>query len=110
MNIFEKAAQVLMEGGHCKGELADGEGRHCAMGALHMAEMEKAWSVAPTYYADVAASRAADRLAERGELPPLNNDEFMGFATHPLARWNDAPERTGEDVIMLFKELGAERE
>lgn len=100
MNIFEKAAEVLMKDGHCKDVTLDEDGSRCAIGALMKANN---WEEG---YMD-AASDAAAELYRRGAFVPLAGKTDPSL--HPLAQWNDAPATTGEDVILLFKELSAER-
>lgn len=98
MNIFEKAAEVLMKDGHCKYTTLEEDGSRCAIGALMKANDWQAGYME-------AAARAADKLKERGFVPGRDG---MDPTLHPLAQWNDAPATTGEDVILLFKELGSE--
>lgn len=105
MNIFEKAAQLISEGGHCKRTPKDGTA-YCASGALHAAAGwtggVDSWSYdsKPAYE---AAKKAGRRLYEKGEVAPDFPAPILD-----LVDWNNAPERTGEDVILLFKELAAE--
>ena len=100
-NIFEKAAEVLSERGHCKGSLShtDGHGTtsYCAIGALYEATGEHAHNNSLT---SEAANKAGALVVERfGVTVP------DGAILHPLAYWNDLPETSAEDVILLFKEL-----
>ncbi|GGR51529.1 DUF6197 family protein [Streptomyces roseolus] len=92
MNIFAKAAEVLMEKGHHKGDMRNGKGAVCAIGALCDAAGNSEQAVT-----------LADQAAEY-----LGMARFPSGTLHALARWNDAPERTAEDVILLFKELAVE--
>lgn len=103
-NIFEKAAQVISETGHAKGALRDYEtGAHCAMGALNVADHGAAF-YASSDRVEHLANQAAQMLADRGQLEPYGHKaDYLD-----LIQWNNAPERTGEDVILLFKELAAE--
>lgn len=108
MNIFEKAAEILAEKGHCKHTPQDENGAYCASGALHAAA---GWRQGETLVGDYdshaayeAAKAAGQRLRERGDVPR----QYPGPAFLDLVEWNNAPERTGEDVILLFKELAAE--
>lgn len=105
-NIYEDAARILMEGGHCKG-LLQSDGRHCAMGALNLAGHGDAHYVVDACLTDFgpaweAGSEAGNWLRDRGV------DPYGGVDA--LVQWNNADETTGEDVILLFKELAAEHE
>jgi len=100
-NIFEKAAEVLSEQGHCKGTLSSTDKRgntsYCAIGALYEATGEYRSNNSLT---SEAANKAGALVVERfGVTVP------DGAILHPLAYWNDLPETSAEDVIMLFKEL-----
>jgi hypothetical protein len=94
-NIYAKAADVLVEKGWCQGEKKNDEGNLCAIGALMEVEDDYLES-------KYAMDAAAERLAAGGEASAMRTGLL-----HPLARWNDRPERTAEDVILLFKELAA---
>jgi hypothetical protein len=92
MNASEaalKAAGIMSERGHCKRATADAEGRVCFIGAV----------IAVPGISDGDPLRimvtAEHVLAERG------------IRTTPI-EWNNHPETTGEDVILLLKET-AER-
>lgn len=96
-NIFQKAAEILMEKGHIKGELNTLHG-YCAIGALRAAD--------PAIYPMACEDAMNAMLAKYGYD---DREDIPGdLSLHPLARWNDAPERTVEDVVLLFKELGSE--
>jgi hypothetical protein len=93
MNIFSKAADVLIEGGHCKSKLEAGTA-HCGIGALLVAEYGTVFPGGHEWARpDTAFGKA------RGLLKDLY--------PHGFVDWNNAPERTGEDVVRLFKELAA---
>lgn len=102
MNLFEKAAEILSEGGHCKHKLQEGTA-HCANGALWAAKgwnseaFSNGMTSEDTQEACNAATRAGNLLYERKATDAPG--------TLGLVHWNNAPERTGEDVILLFKEL-----
>lgn len=100
-NIFAKAAEILMTEGHVKGSLKTTEG-FCAIGAL-----QEAWVRSQAFDdMDYARASADAELRLEATRPAEIPTEYSGLA--PLARWNDAPERSAEDVILLFKEMAAE--
>jgi hypothetical protein len=87
-DILRRAAELLGERGWCQGEIEDGDGRMCAVGAIRRAASEvmhtrHSWS----------ESVALNRL--RGQVRTRE--------MHSIPRWNDAPERTAEDVILAMK-------
>lgn len=89
--IYSKAADYLMEHGwrqHAKGEHG---GPRCALGALFSASGMTDLSVAQSDETCHAYVEAVRQLTEHvdGNVPA----------------WNNAPERTAEDVILAFKEL-----
>ena len=96
----EKTAEYISEHGHTKGSYEDPvTGAVCALGAMQkvnaMTEKVNAMTEA---YADYHAScfkHVAIKLMQR-----------IGHGYIPS--WNDAPERTAEDVILEFKHVAAE--
>lgn len=107
--IYAKAAELLMEDGHCKGNLKTAEGRRCALGALRDAEIAVGAAIDvefPTRY-QVLGSRAAALL---GGVPQAEDWRTNPHHLAPIALWNDMPETTAEDVILLFKECAHEGE
>lgn len=86
-----KVAEYIAEHGHCKGQEWDPEGRACAVAAM----------------ARVLPPRGEDYLAIYRELRAAMH-AHLGIDYIPT--WNDAPERSAEDVILAFKEVGAKLE
>jgi hypothetical protein len=80
-DVLDGAADIIERDGWCQGAL-ERDGAVCAIGALTMA-------MRPT----VARDRAFAALARR-----LGGDS--------VARWNDAPERTKQEVLDLFRTSG----
>lgn len=74
--LVENAIEALDKRGHCKGTLEDIQGRVCTMGALYVAAVK----------ANVYGS--SYQVARRACFDKLGN----------VASWNDAPERTAEEV------------
>jgi hypothetical protein len=89
--IFIAAAVLIRGGGHCKGVTEDSTGRHCTLGAL------------------IAAIRPGSNCLITEDQELLYSDALALLHRHlaggGIAIWNDAPERTGEDVAKLFDEL-----
>lgn len=111
MNIFERAAEILMESGHCKHVNTKPTGERCAFGALWAAsegglgydgdlgyDKPDQWPIV-----GAAGRKAEDLLRQRGEI-----NRSGGPVPDCLVEWNNADERTAEDVILLFKELATE--
>lgn len=108
--IYAKAAELLGEGGHCKGNLKTQEGRMCALGALRDAEQLLTGNKWGTGYHRLGTEAAA-KLIRRGQLDFNPDDRIANpYSLAPVAYWNDLPETTGEEVIMLFKECAHEGE
>jgi hypothetical protein len=89
-----EAARVLMEDRWCQGELHSPDGEHCVAGALGQAHYRLRSSFGAL---DTACTRM--RVVIRSE-----------YGTASFPRWNDAPERTAEDVILALKRAAEEAE
>jgi hypothetical protein len=87
-----KAAEIMSERGHCKGRLHDEQGRVCFNGAL-LAVTGNGF-INENAFSSVFFT-AEQILAERG-FPPYWN----------AVSYNNDPDTTGEDVILLLKETG----
>jgi hypothetical protein len=88
--LLTKAAEILSEGGHIKfttGDTSDPSTPHCAIGALVCAQ-EEGYS---------GFTQAVDAL----------NAAVGPFGYHSVIDFNNADDTTGEDVILLFKQLAA---
>jgi hypothetical protein len=103
--IAFKAAEVLSEKGLCKDRTQDSQGRLCYYGAVLTAMYGERNTVNgleqfPYTFPGAAAVAGvsdctSEILAERGEGAITPNE------------YNDRPETTAEDVILLLKETGA---
>jgi hypothetical protein len=93
-----KAADYIKEHGHAKLTLKDSEGRVCLLGALLTVTTGSAYggSSAEDRVADAAMDLLGMRLKE-GNKPASAIDAID---------WNNAEERTAEEVINLLKETG----
>jgi len=86
--ILYDAAEYIGEHGWLQGELSNSDGNVCAIGAINrVAESD---TVADTY-------NAIEALWKYLKLPDY------GSGLHPVARWNDEPGRSAEDVILAMK-------
>lgn len=92
------AADVLEKHGHVKQKLYDSKtGRFCALGAIGQAAVGDATvsSASPRVVA------AANAMAEILDLPPITgypiDSPYCGV--NSVVRWNNAPERTAQEVI-----------
>lgn len=91
--ICYKAAEIMSERGHCKNVAEDEAGRVCFLGAVSIALSGSAWAGGETRLWDILDS-AGRFLAENGIYP---NDAVT---------YNNLPEITEEDVILLLKLTG----
>lgn len=94
-DAYAEAANLLMEGGHCKHALETEAGEHCALGALQK-----------VLYGETSVNwRAGDQYSDwRTFVAPLHDAaEARGYRS--IVQFNNADETTAEDVIMIFKEL-----
>lgn len=103
-NVFEDAADYLMEHGWTQHMMKAADGSVCAMGAL--------WEVAPE---EGKVTEKIDGIttyrSPEGEEAAIKLRKYLTFESNTplaIARWNDHPDRTAEDVILAFKELANE--
>jgi hypothetical protein len=93
--LMYKSAEYLIEKGWCQNRLFGDNGEACLLGAMEAVEVRE------------------DQLPHWGYERTRINDvlaEITGDPTGMLYPWNNAPERTAEDVILAFKEAGARLE
>lgn len=84
--FLRRAADVLEEDGWCQGRGTDGQGRHCAVGAM--------------------CSVAVDH----GQATSVHLLPLRARLEGPLSDWNDEPGRTKEEVLALFRNTADELE
>lgn len=111
-NLLRRAADILGEKGWCQGSLTNPDGNVCAMGAFHQAAYE-IYPEAQEFYspADFSVmydrmqvqSDAASAMAHVLDLPEPRYFSELGLTKNPIPAWNDAPERSAEDVILAMK-------
>lgn len=95
--LAEKAAIILMQRGHYKGEYEAEDGRVCLFGALNTVAYGQARS--PGYHlidpAYLLLAIHLERVAAR---------DYHNNAVH----WNDAEETSAEDIILVLKTIAEE--
>lgn len=91
-DVLREAARILMRDGWTQGEVGTPGGTKCAVGAI-----KAACGVHLYDWSDTAVA-AADLL--QNWVDPRGS--------YRVADWNDAPERTAEDVILALKRAAEE--
>jgi hypothetical protein len=91
-----KAAKVLRSLGHCKHILHRPGDGYCVMGALNMAQHNN-----HNYDGHGVDSDASEKLFRHLDLVPVESSQFPRAAA--LVAWNNAPERTKEEVIAALE-------
>lgn len=98
--VFESVADLLAASreyiekhGWCKGRYEDGYGRVCSVGSLPAAMGIKYYN-----FWDMATPEQRTQLRD-AEQALLN---ALGTPNVPIPHWNDAPDRTKQDVLDLF--------
>lgn len=76
-----EAARLIQEFGFAKGQYRDANGCFCMVGALRTAD------------------RGLGKLHSSNSIEVINAIEEMGFFGTAIIHYNDAPERTKEEVI-----------
>ncbi len=95
-STYAKAIDVIQRRGWTQGVLMDTEtGAVCALGALYVACHGGPWS---------CQTDGHDHFAD-GWFDQLSLQEATGCTS--VDGWNDAPDRTVEDVILLLKHADA---
>jgi len=84
-DVLDKAADVIVERGWCQGQFRNSAGQVCALAAVHTAARTTPF----TWVADEALGIIRKRV---------------GMS---VAYWNDAPERTADEVITALRECAA---
>jgi hypothetical protein len=91
-HTLREAAEYICEHGWVQNILSSTDGRVCAIGAIRR--------IGGT--GDERTYDAVDALCEYLDLPMATG------ILHPVAIWNDAPERSAEDVILAMKRCAEE--
>lgn len=102
--VLLKAADLIRERGHAKEVFENGAGNLCLHGAIN-----KAVTGNPYYMSGddpiwvEATERVAGMLFER-VYPGAESRAFTDFSGHWASRWNNAPERSADEVIAALTE------
>lgn len=96
-DVLLRSRDAIMDRGHCKGRFSDDEGRVCARGALLLAIGSVRSNGEPGYWGvhDIWFWNAEAYLKRH-----LGLDD----ADLAVPVWNNAPERTADDVLDAFFE------
>ncbi len=105
IDILLGAADLLQDHGHCKGELSNDQGEHCAVGAIAKIDTDRRPSEVCLLFTDeaVAAVSAVGNHLHPGPSPV--HEDRDTFLWQRVVDWNNAPERTAEEVIETFREV-----
>lgn len=101
--ILRAAAAHIRAHGHTKGCMRDWRGRTCARGAIHTADSLRRYPDTPM---PVPMSTLPEAVRADAELTVFvaGHGRFSG-----LTAWNDAPERTAEEVIAAMEACARSR-
>lgn len=97
--ILIEAAEYISEHGHHKGGYIGPDGSVCAVGAIHKVVGFPTHGTSEDWRTTLAVERAT-----RAAAFELSGHGF----SRSLAIWNDAEDRTAEDVILGLKRVGHE--
>lgn len=84
--LLLNAADLIEKHGHCKGQLYNEKGQMCLMGALNR--------VHQNYVPQVDAT---------AKVAAVLGLSYVGTAVIAVVDWNNAPERTGQEVIDVLR-------
>jgi hypothetical protein len=103
--LLDTAADLIEQYGHTKKQLYGKDGSMCFMGAIHRAEDMVASS------GKIMRGEAAEHVMKAmgmvaASYPGMDTYEFYRHRPDPvmtMVEWNNAPERTGQEVIDAFR-------
>jgi hypothetical protein len=98
-DIVDKAVDVLLTSGWCKGNVIDAAGRHCTMGALRRACLEEGQGV------DVLNSHY---FQAHGPFNVAVDAVKRQIRERYIASWNDHHWRTLDEVIEALRQASKE--
>lgn len=94
-----RAAEIIEERGHCKAMLEDELGRVCLVGAIHCAGLEGpegSWERVWTALSVITRGIVGE---------DIDSSRLIDPSRVRLVRWNNAPERTQQQVIDRLREV-----
>lgn len=92
------AAEYIGEHGWTQGKMRESTGAVCAMGALCMT----ANGGTETIHRDSLWGEAVTALGDVAGVAVIRTGPGW-FGVNGVPKWNDAPERTAEEVVLTFK-------
>lgn len=96
MNVYERAIRILKQRGWTQGYYSDpATGAVCALGAVGMVRIGEPWGA---FQADW------DALTDAVVALGWEMRDYHGA----FSAWNDAPERSLEDVLLVLKHAASE--
>jgi hypothetical protein len=98
---LELAGEILQRDGWSQGQALDSVGRHCALGAIGVAVQKTSGRTSVDY--TLIRDECEDRVMKELQVAA------PAFA-RAIPLWNDDPERTVEDVLLVFKRAAAREE
>lgn len=96
-----RAAEIIRTRGWCQGTLFDINGAVCTLGAIQIARRDANGGF---YYEMPEYARVTEYVRENGGH--VSGNEGL----HYVARWNDMPGRTADDVINALTQAAFHRE
>ena len=96
-----ETAQYIRDHGHCKKRLVDeATGAVCIMGGLRNTLYGNARNWASSKEEEAVICEIVLSLMDRLGLPPDQSPTYF----HSIVTWNNAPERTAEDVVRALED------
>lgn len=96
------AANVIRRDGHCKYVLTDKHGRVCLLGAIYAAVTGQPYYPTIRFVVDEPQKLNSLQTAWNA-VARATGDAYPLWLGHDLAEWNNAPERTAEEVISVLE-------
>jgi hypothetical protein len=97
-DLLRDAAEYISEHGWTRGKMRDDKGAVCAMGALYMTTVVGIDNI----YRATLLGEAVTALGDIAGVAVIRTGPGS-FGVNEVPKWNDAPERTAEEVVLTFK-------
>lgn len=101
--VLERAWEILDRDGWCQHEAHSDDGRHCTLGAVGLASVELNGHGDYELIAAAGGLGLGHRSATQLLSAKIREEYPDGDAWGHIPGWNDDPERTYEDVALIFK-------